>query len=454
MSEVRGRILVVDDHEGARTTLALLLRGDGYDVVQADSGESALKIFTGNNFDLVITDLFMGEIDGMRVLEEVKKKSPDTEVIIITAFGTIENAVQAMRNGAYHYITKPPRPDEVLLTVEKALERKKVLKELNKLKALVQDKLGFENIIGTSAELQEVLKIANMVADTDSTILITGESGTGKELIAKAIHYRSRRKDKPFIVVNAGAIPDTLLESELFGHIRGAFTGAVSTRKGLLEEADTGTFFLDEVGDIPFSLQVKLLRFLEDGTIRKIGDNVGKQIDVRFIAATNRNLKKLVNEGNFREDLYYRLNVIEINIPPLRERKEDIQPLAYYFLHKFSQKFSKNVREISDHAMMILMNYSWPGNVRELENCIERAVILANGDVITPRELPNNLTKEDIDFSKERIETLEECEKRYIKFVLERCQWNQKKATEILGISKSTLWRKMKLYNIPSKKLI
>jgi len=449
-------VLLVDDEKSVRSTLSLFLQKAGYKVEEAASGPEAMEKFKTKFFDLIITDLKMKPMDGLEVLRLSKEVSPITEVIVMTAYGTVETGVEAMRLGAYDYIQKPFDKDEFLILVAKALERKELLTEVAQLKDELKEKYRFENIVGTSNEMLGVLSMVAKVAKTESTVLISGESGTGKELIAKAIHLNSRRKNRSFVTINCGALPENLQESELFGHVRGAFTGAIREKRGLFQEANGGSLFLDEVGETAPSTQVKLLRFLQDGEIRRVGDNEAINVDVRLIAATNQNLEKAIEEGRFREDLYYRLNVIPIDIPPLRKRRDDIPLLVNHFLQKFVAKTNKKVTSVSQEAMAILTTWNWPGNVRELENVIERAVILTNKSMIMLEDLPLSIhgSYSKIPESEDDIgeKTLEQLEKHFILKTLEKYNWNQKKVSEILNISTTTLWRKLKAYGIEPKR--
>ena len=449
-------VLLVDDEKSVRSTLSLFLQKAGYKVEEAASGPEAMEKFKTKFFDLIITDLKMKPMDGLEVLRLSKEVSPIIEVIVMTAYGTVETGVEAMRLGAYDYIQKPFDKDEFLILVAKALERKELLTEVAQLKDELKEKYRFENIVGTSNEMLGVLSMVAKVAKTESTVLISGESGTGKELIAKAIHLNSRRKNRSFVTINCGALPENLQESELFGHVRGAFTGAIREKRGLFQEANGGSLFLDEVGETAPSTQVKLLRFLQDGEIRRVGDNEAINVDVRLIAATNQNLEKAIEEGRFREDLYYRLNVIPIDIPPLRKRRDDIPLLVNHFLQKFVAKTNKKVTSVSQEAMAILTTWNWPGNVRELENVIERAVILTNKSMIMLEDLPLSIhgSYSKIPESEDDIgeKTLEQLEKHFILKTLEKYNWNQKKVSEILNISTTTLWRKLKAYGIEPKR--
>jgi len=451
-------ILLVDDEKSVRTTVALFLKKMGYHVDESPSGDDAIEKLKTQFYDLVITDLIMKPTDGMEVLRMAKEVNPSTEALVMTAFGTVESGVQAIKLGAYDYIQKPFDKDEFIHVVEKALERKELLTEVEHLQNELKEKYSFENIVGKSNPMLDVLSMVSKVAHTDSTVLITGESGTGKELVAKAIHLNSRRKNRAFITINCGALPENLQESELFGHVRGAFTGAIKDKPGLFHEANGGTLFLDEIGETALSTQVKVLRFLQDGEIRRVGENEPVFVDVRLLAATNKDLQKLIEENLFREDLYYRLNVIPIHLPALRQRRDDIPLLTNHFFEKYKEKAKKKVTSISPEAMKILTGYDWPGNVRELENVMERAIILTNKNMLMPEDLPAALQEshrrtpdEDMDIVLGE-QTLEELEKHYILKTLEKYNWNQKKVSEVLDISTTTLWRKLKNYGIEAKK--
>ncbi|MBN1894672.1 sigma-54-dependent Fis family transcriptional regulator [bacterium] len=454
-------ILLVDDEKAVRTTLSIMLQKSGYQVQEADNGQSALDRIKEKFFDLVITDLKMEPLDGIALLRSTKEINPSTEVLVMTAFGTVESGVEAMRLGAYDYIQKPFDKDEFLMVVAKAIERRELMIEVEQLQEELKEKYRFENIVGRSNEMMEVLSMVSKVAKTDSTVLITGESGTGKELIAKAIHLNSRRKNRAFVTINCGALPENLQESELFGHVRGAFTGAIREKRGLFHEANGGTLFLDEIGETALSTQVKLLRFLQDGEIRRIGENDPVHVDVRLIAATNQNLEKGISEGKFREDLYYRLNVIPVMLPPLRKRRDDIPLLINHFLEQYNKQGKALLKTVSPEAMGVLTGYDWPGNVRELENVIERALILSSKSIIQSEDLPAMIRKNHPKQAGDAgsavpvlapDQTLEEVEKQYILKTLDRYTWNQKKASELLGISTTTLWRKLKSYGIEPKK--
>ncbi|MBZ0118677.1 MAG: sigma-54 dependent transcriptional regulator [Sandaracinaceae bacterium] len=448
-----GKILVVDDQRNMRTTLSLMLRGAGHEIDEAADGDEACEKALADAYDLVLTDLKMGGRDGIDVLRHVKQEAPLTEVIVMTAFGTIESAVEAMRIGAYDYLQKPFTEEELLVKVQRAVEKRKLAGEVSAMAAEFRERYRFDNIIGRSAAIREVLGRIVRIAPTDTTVLITGESGTGKELVARAVHANSLRADKPFVSVNCAAITETLLESELFGHARGAFTGAVATRKGLFEEANGGTFFFDEIAETPPSFQAKLLRAIQEGEIRRLGDNRPIHVDVRIVAATNQNLQEAIAEKRFRQDLFYRLAVARFVLPPLRERREDIPLLVEHFVDKFSKKMRRQVR-LGEGVMDYLVRYDYPGNIRELENMVEQAVALAADgsirlDDIIPIEA-RPLRHEPP--SGERHDTLQDvvdrAEKAAIEAVLREVEGKKERAAGLLGLSGTTLWRKMKRLNV------
>ncbi len=442
-----GKILLVEDQKNLRRVLAAFLKREGHSVEEAENGQQAIQKLEKMPFDLVLTDWRMEPVNGLEVLRMAKKIRPKTEVVVITAYGTVSGGVEAMKLGAYDYLQKPVENDKLKLVVERAIEKHRLATELERLQREIDEKYNFENIIGKSDAMRKVLKLIPQVAATDSTVLILGESGTGKELIARAIHQSSPRKNKPWVALNCGGLVDSLLESELFGHVKGAFTGATKDKIGLVQEADSGTLFLDEIAEMSLTTQVKVLRFLESGEVRRLGDTVSTQVDVRLIAATNVDLRRAVKERTFREDLYYRLNVIPIVLPPLRERKDDIELLSTHFLNEFNRKFNKSLQGFSKRALLLLRNYEWPGNVRQLRNVMERAVALATGRRILPSDLPFQDFEEDTLKNlgiNENLLSLEELEQRYIRNVLEKVQGNQKIAAQILGISQTTLWRKLK----------
>ena len=449
-------ILIVDDQKNMRESLAIAFKRAGYNVDSVGTGENAVKLQGDNFYDLVMLDLKMEDMDGLEVLSHIKQINLATEVIVMTAFGTIDSAIEAMRKGAYDYATKPFQLTDILSVVERALEKKRLTDKVANLQREIKDKYKFDGVVGNSPVMMRVLNILMELTNSESTVLITGESGTGKELIARAIHNNSRRSNKPFVVVNCGALPESLQESELFGHVIGSFTGAIKDKKGIFLEAQGGTLFLDEIGETSLSSQVKLLRFLQNGEIRRVGDNKPIFLDVRIIVATNKDLDEATKGGTFRKDLFYRLNVIRIHLPPLRERKEDIHVLVNYFVNKYSNKLEKKLPEITADAMSLLMNYSWPGNVRELENVIERAVTLVMGDRIEASDLAlhDSLETDNIDVMMGNggiRAALAQQERKTIIESLRRYAGNRKLAASNLGISTTTLWRKMKEYHIIPK---
>lgn len=385
---MKSRILVVDDEESIREFLDIMLRKEGYEVTLAEDGAKAIDILKKKSFDMVISDLQMPQVTGMELLRHVRDSYPDTVFMLITAFGTTESAVEAMKLGAYDYLTKPFKIDEVRINIAQALKSRNLEVENRVLKKELKKEFNFQSIVGNSDVMHRIFELITRVAQSPTNVLVTGESGTGKEMVAKAIHYNGPLKDKPFVTVNCGAIPENLMESEMFGHKKGSFTGAIADKAGLFEVADGGTLFLDEVGELPVSIQVKLLRALQERVIRRVGGIEDTHVDVRIIAATNRELEAMVKAGQFREDLYYRLNVIQLKTPPLRDRRDDIPSLALHFLKKYAQKFGRPVQAISDEAMEILKKYDYPGNVRELENIIERTVALEVGSTVLPESLP------------------------------------------------------------------
>lgn len=447
-------ILIIDDEPAQREILKGFLEKKGFRTLTASSGSEGLAIIEKEQIDIILSDYKMPDKTGIEVLEEVKKINPEITFVLITAYGTIENAVKAMRLGAYDYLSKPVDLDELELLLEKIIEHKNLKSEVSLLKQQLQKKFKIDSFISSSPKMQEVLSLAARAAESKATLLITGESGTGKEVLAKSIHYISPRKDKPFVAVNVPALPETLLESELFGHEKGAFTGADKTRIGRFETADRGTIFLDEIGDIPMNIQVKLLRVLQEHKIERLGSNESIEIDVRVIAATHQNLEQKILNGTFREDLFYRLNVISIHIPPLRERKEDIMPLIEYFIKKYSEENEKAGIEISKEAIDLLMKYNYPGNVRELENIIERAVVLSRQNIITVNDLPPNVkgfkTETDPIFDDSRTlnEQVEALEKKLIFDALTKANGNQSLAGRMLGITERNLRYKMQKYGI------
>lgn len=424
------RVLVADDERLMAEMLEEMLRADGMLVEIAHTGREALEKFRSLDFDLVLLDLRMPEMHGLEVLQEMRKEDPNTPVIVITAYGSVDNAVEALKMGAYDFITKPFKIEELRNAVARALEVEQLRREKEYLLSELQEEFHFEGVIGESPKMKEVMRVAQLVAKTDATVLISGESGTGKELLARSIHYQSHRKDRPFVVVNCGAITETLLESELFGHEKGAFTGAYTRKPGKFELADGGTIFLDEIGEMSPAMQVKLLRVLQEKTFERVGGTTPITVDVRIIAATNRDLKRAVREGAFREDLYYRLNVIPIYLPPLRERKEDLPLLCDYLIARHCRKLHKKIRGISPQAMRVLRKYHWPGNIRELDNVLERAIILTQDDIIGVDDLQIFEAP-----GEPQWKTLREVEEEYIARVLEYTAFDYEKAAAILGIS-------------------
>lgn len=443
-------ILVVDDEEDILNILKFILEKDGYSVDTALNGEEAFTKVRKNRYDIVLTDLKMPGMDGMELLERVRDYNPEIDVVIMTAYASVESAVTAIKKGASDYIVKPFINEDVKLRIKRLFEHRKLQKEIEALKHQLSQRIKGDLFFGTSPQMEEILKLLERIIPTKAPVLILGESGTGKGLLAEFIHYNSPRKDKPFISINCSAIPETLLESELFGYKKGAFTGAISDKKGLIELAHGGTLFLDEIGDMPLNLQAKLLKFLESGEFIPLGDTVKRQVDVRILAATNKNIEELVKEGKFREDLYFRLNVIEVKLPPLRERKEDIPALIYFFIEKFSKEHSKEIKGVTNEALVLLMNYHWPGNIRELKNIIERAVILTTGSYITVNELPERI--KGMNRVEERRKTLkeslEEFEKNLLLNALKEHSFDKEKTAEALGIDLATLYRKIKKYQL------
>ncbi len=452
-------ILIVDDEAEIRESLQTLLELEGYRVDAADTGEDGLARLASDPFDLVLLDLALPGKNGMEVLEEIRERDPQLAVIMITAYGTVENAVNAMRGGAANFIQKPWDNEKLLADVRAAVARCRAEEENIQLKRALKQRYNFQNIVGKSEPMLRIFDLVAQVAPSRSTILIQGESGTGKELIAKAIHMNSPRKDRPFVPVNAGSMPTDLLESTLFGHVKGAFTSAIASKKGLFEIADRGTLFLDEIGTMSLDTQAKILRVLQDRKFMHLGGINEIQVDVRVIAATNVDLKKLVQEGRFREDLFYRLNVITIELPALRHRREDIPLLVEHFLQKFCTENGNGPKQISPEALRPLMDYQWPGNVRELENVMERAVVLSTGPAIGPDLLPSSVTGREstapaFEASPDAslFDIVEDCERRIIVNMLERCGWNQTEAAERFHIPLSTLNQKIKRLNIEIKR--
>jgi len=456
------KILIVDDEQIIIDSCLRILRNADYQLEAVQDGLEALRKIDEAHYDILILDIMMPKIDGLEVLRRVREGHPDIDVIMITGLSQIETAVKSMKLGAFDYLPKPFDPDELKLVVHRALERRQLLAENLNLKAEVGAKYRFENVIGSSPQMQSVYRLLAKCAPTNSTVLLTGESGTGKELIARAIHYNSLRKDKPFIPVDCNALTETLLESELFGHVKGAFTGAVGNKKGMLEIASGGTLFLDEIGNISLTTQAKLLRVIQEREFRAVGDTRTQAADFRLITATNKDLKAMVADGRFREDLFYRINIFPIRVPPLRERRDDIPALAFHFLRVFSEEMGKQVAEFSEGAMAVLMNYDWPGNVRELENTVQRAVILATEPVIRRAHLVNideaspgtavdiPRTGEELKQIKKlaREKSVENIEKLFVLEALRRNGWNATRSAEETGMQRANFQALMKKYNI------
>lgn len=447
-------ILIIDDEETQRNILSGYLQKKGFKVYSASSGDEGIDLLKNNLVDIILSDYKMPEKTGLEVLETVKRLNPEISFVMLTAYGTVENAVKAMRLGAYDYISKPVDLDELDLVIERIIETKNLKSEIKILRTQLQDKFKIDSILSNSPKMDEVLSIASRAAESKATILVTGESGTGKEVLAKAIHFASSRKDKPFIAVNIPALPETLLESELFGHERGAFTGAEKVKKGRFELADKGTIFLDEIGDVPVSIQVKLLRVLQEQKIERLGSTESIDIDVRIITATHQHLEQKIKEGSFREDLFYRLNIISINIPPLRERREDILPMIEHFITYYANENIKGKINISKEAVDLLMKYNYPGNVRELENIIERAVVLCRGNIITVNDISDTVKG----FKKESPikdsiagtlnEQVEALEKKLIYDALSQSGGNQTVAAKLLGLTERNIRYKINKYGI------
>jgi len=447
---MKPRILVVDDEKGIRESVSLVLSEEGYETEIASDGSEALNLLGEKDFDVLITDLKMPGIDGIDLIKKSLKICPQTSVIIITAHASVESAIEALRTGAFDYILKPFDFDDLILKVQRLLNHKELALENQALRKEVDEKYNFSNIIGQSPEMHEVFNLIKKVCSTKGNVLITGKSGTGKELVARAIHFNSPRKSKRFVAINCGAIVGTLIESEFFGHKKGSFTGAINDKDGFFKIANMGTLFLDEVGDIPLPLQVKLLRAIEEGEIYPVGSSNPIKVDIRIIAATNRDLAREVEKGNFREDLYYRLNVIEIPLPSLTDRKEDIPLLVQHFIKKYNKELNRQIKNPDNKTMRILRNHDWKGGIRELENVIERAIILCEADVITTGDLPPNMVNAEIE---EEIPTrLKEAvaffEREHIKKILQKTAINKEESANILGISLSSLYRKMDELNI------
>jgi DNA-binding NtrC family response regulator len=443
------KILVVDDDLKMCELLSDILKDEGFSVTASGNSLKASRILKKEGFDVILTDLRMRGMDGIDLLEEAKKVAPLTPVVLLTAYGTIESAIKAMKMGAYDYVLKSDQMDGLVLAVKRALEHRLLKKEIVRLRRRMESDYQFHDLIGKSPSMKKVYETIEMIRDASCNILITGESGTGKELIAKAIHYHNERKEGPFIAVNCAAIPETLLESELFGYKKGAFTDAKSDKRGLIFEADEGTLFLDEITEMPLTLQAKLLRVIEEKEVRPLGDTTSYPTDVRIISTSNRDIKSFIQEDKFREDLYYRLKVIDIELPPLRERREDIPLLIQHFIDKFNKEMKKRISGISEEALKALLDYSWPGNVRELENVIQRAIILCQQETLLPVDFPNSIIgqKRDGNILEKAVQerySFDELLKEYIKRMMIETGGNKTKVSEILGIDRKTLYRKLK----------
>jgi len=451
----RERILVVDDSEGTRSLCSKILEKEGYVTDTAADGAEALEKIKSEPYDLILTDLMMPHMDGLELLEHAQKEHPGVPVIIITAYASVATAVEAMKKGAYDYVPKPFNPGELQITVHKALDEKNLRRENIELKKELKDKYHYENIVGTGGAMQKIYRLIEKAAESNSNVVIYGDSGTGKELIARAIHFNSPRAAEKFVPVSCGAIPETLLESELFGYVKGAFTGANTDKKGMFEVADKGTLFLDEIGDITPAIQVKLLRVLQERVITPVGGTEPTKVDIRLISATNRDLSKEVEKGGFRQDLFYRLHVVPIYLPPLRERREDVPLLAEHFLTKYCKENNKNIKGFSAEVMNQLMSHNWPGNVRELENIVQRIVTFEEGEVAGVDSLPPNF-KQQIEyhekFYKDSVENLQDLidqvEKHHIVHILKGTGGRRTEAAERLGIDRRTLYGKMHKYSI------
>jgi two-component system response regulator PilR (NtrC family) len=446
------KILVVDDEEIIRDSLFYILEKEGYAVDKAENGKIAYEKMVANHFDLVITDIEMPFMKGTELLEKIKTLNVQTSVIIITAFGSLDTAISALRNGAGDYILKPIEFDELLIKTKRLFEVRDLLLENRVLREEIHRKYDFENIVGKGNSIKKVYEMIEAVAETDSTVLISGNSGTGKELVARALHYKSHRKNKPFVAVNCGAISENLIESELFGHKKGAFTGAIADKEGYMKAANGGTLFLDEISEMPPQLQVKLLRAIQEKEYTPVGTTVSLNVNTRFIATTNRNLEEEVKNGRFREDLYYRINVVDIHLPSLKEREEDIPLLADHFLNKYRKELNKNIKGVDNEAMRALLSHEWKGEVRELENIIERAVIFCKGDMITLQELPATfkpkMADTDFSFNGSLDDSVRKFERDFILRALENNENNKEKTADTLRVGLSTLYRKLKELDI------
>jgi DNA-binding NtrC family response regulator len=445
-------LLIVEDEETLRESMKRIFSKEGYAVEAVDSAEKGLSLMESNLYDVIISDIILPGMDGIEMLTKVREQFPDQIFIVVTAYASLDTSVKALRAGAYDYIMKPIIHEEIKQVVRNALKQKSLQVENILLKREIAKEHDFSTIIGESAAIKTILAEVRKVTDTRSNVLLLGETGTGKELFARVIHHNSSRRDMPFVPINCSAIPENLLETELFGHLRGAFTGAIASKKGLLEEADGGTVFLDEIGDMSLPLQAKLLRVIEDQVIRPVGSTKGTKIDIRYITATNRNLRAAVQEGAFREDLYYRINVISLQIPPLRDRKDDIRSLVTHYLNKYVQEMGKQVKVIAPQALEVMVNYPWPGNVRELQNVVERAILIADGDTITPECLPDGVKAGDgfqQTVSDQKL-TIEDYTKAFIQRY--QVEHNEQQIADMLGITRKSLWEKRKKWGIPRER--
>lgn len=442
------KLLIVEDEETLASSLKRVFLREGYDVETINSAEVALNLLADNPFDLVITDIILPGINGIEFLKKCREQNPEQIVIVVTAFASLETAVGALRAGAYDYVIKPIIHEEIKRTVRNALRQRSLMVENIILRRQIEERYDFEKIVGQSREITSLISELKKVANSRSNVLVLGETGTGKELISRAIHYNSDRHEKPFIPINCSAIPETLLESELFGYMKGAFTGASSSKRGLFEEANGGTVFLDEIGELSHPLQAKLLRVIDDHEIRPLGGVQSKKVDIRLIAATNKDITKAVREGSFREDLFYRINVVTIKVPPLRERKNDIMVLSKYFMEKYSHEIGKQVRFIDEAAQKLLSGYHWPGNVREVQNIMERAVLITDSNTIFPEHLPEGLraTASFSDASLDKALSIEEYTKEFIRKYQETA--NERQIADMLGITRKALWEKRKKWGL------
>lgn len=442
------RILIVEDEETLRESLMRVFIREGFVAEAVESGEAAVEVIDARSYDLIISDILLSGISGIELLKKCRAVNPEQIVIVMTAYASLETAVEALRAGAYDYIIKPIIHDELKRIIRNALRERSLRCENLLLKKQIDERYDFQKIIGKSGPMTSLIDEVKKIAGSKSNILLLGETGTGKELFARAIHYNSTRKDRPFVPINCSAIPDNLLESELFGFVKGAFTGAVGSKRGLFDEADGGTVFLDEIGDLNLPLQAKLLRVIDDHEVRPVGGIQSRKVDVRFITATNRDITKAVKEGTFREDLYYRINVVNLRLPPLRERKEDIETLARFFVEKYAATLGRDVTSISADAMSLLLNYSWPGNVRELQNIIERAILIADEGVILRSHLPESLKIESsfVEESFDRALSIEEYTKQFI--IHHQEKFNEQQLAQMLGITRKSLWEKRKKWGI------